>query len=135
MINKSTEDQKTIDAILKKECGASFSFLEKLKYGIYGSPRYQINIDKTILKELTFGQHTNLIYATLEIRKKGICLYFRFKNDEYIDYCRHNQISFLCNDNKFEIQLANNSYSLKILLAKSHKSFLKKLYMARNMQF
>lgn len=109
--------------LLKEITGDSFSFSERLKHKIFGSPRYDIlSVEPDILKDKQQGR----ICGNLEIRKKGLAIYFRFNHDEYVIASNFHQITIMKDENLI-IQSNSHRITLKINNTKSHKVFLRQL--------
>ena len=76
-ILKTSIDKKQKEIEIEQGCGKSFNLLTKFKYQIFGSPKYKIiNISPD---DISFKNNNDLIYFNLEIRQKGVVLYFRYK--------------------------------------------------------
>lgn len=132
MILKTSIDSKSKFFQIKEVCGESFNLIEKFSYGVFGSLRYRIKniFTKTTLSEIS--NYNSIVYANFEIRKKGLVMFFRFKNDQYAIFGRLNQITFQSSKNKFDIQIENELISLEILNSKKHKSFINNLTKIRS---
>ena len=73
------------------------------------------------------------MYCTFELRIKGIAMYFRHKNEEYVLMSRYNQVSFLNYDGTLEVQQSNYTIKLKVVDSKGHKKFLRKFIESREL--
>ena len=83
MLFKTSIDRKQKEIQIKHITGESYSFLEKIKHGLYGSSKYKI-LD--LCPEdigIHEGKSNNLLYGNFELKKEGMAFYFRFLNDEY----------------------------------------------------
>ena len=127
MLFKKSQNQRKISQKLIEISGEPFTIFEIYKNNINGSPRYQlIEISKN---EFTIDllNHNDLIYATIELRKKGIVVYFRYMNEEYQIACNYNQLSYISNDGKFELQTNKHLLKLKVKDLKKQNIFLQNL--------
>ena len=79
-----------------------------------------------------FKKNNDLIYFNLELRQKGIVLYFRYKQDEYAIYGRFNQTLFQSSNNVFEIQIGNYIVKSKIQNNIAHHKFIGKFWELKN---
>lgn len=131
MLFKTSQNQRKVAEKLTEICGKAYSIFEMIKRDIYGSPKYKIIAMSSNKFGLDFEKDEELIYCTIELRKRGLALYFRHRNEEYIIASRFNQFSFLNNDGIFEIQMDFMHLRLKIAEAKRHKKFLKRLMRCR----
>lgn len=125
MLFKTSIDRKQKEIQINHITGESYSFLEKIKHGLYGSSKYKI-LD--LCPEdigIHQGKSNNLLYGNFELKKEGMALYFRFLNDEYTLVGRYNQITFQTNDRYFEIQMGKYAVKMEITNKKAHWSFLK----------
>ena len=133
MLFKTSQNQKKIRENLFAICGNPYSLLQKIKNGFYGSPKYLLLKISPKNFEIDFEEYTDLVYCTFELRTKGIAVYFRHKNEEYILMSRYNQISFLNNDGMLEVQINNYTLILKVVDSKGHKKFLRKFFESRKL--
>lgn len=132
MLFKTSQNQRKIAEELTEISGNSYTIFEMIKKDIYGSPKYKIIAISKNKFDLNFEQDEELIYCTIELRKRGLGLYFRHRNEEYILASRFNQFSFLTNDGIFEIQMDSIQLKLKITDAKRHKKLLQRLMKCRS---
>jgi len=132
MLFKTSQNQKKIRENLFVICGNPYSLLQKIKNGFYGSPKYLLLKISPKNFEIDFEEYTDLVYCTFELRSKGVAVYFRHKNEEYVLMSRYNQISFLNNDGVLEVQINNYIMKLKVADTKSHKRFIQKFIESRN---
>ena len=132
MLFKTSQNQKKIRENLIAICGNPYTLAQKIKNGIYGSPKYLLLKISPKNFEIDFEEYTDLVYCTFELRTKGVAVYFRHKNEEYILMSRYNQISFLNNDRILEVQINDYTIKLKIVDSKGHKNFIRKLVDSRN---
>lgn len=126
MLLKTSIDRKQKEIEIEKKCGQSFNLLTKFKNQIFGSPKYKIisiNPDNISLKK-----NNDLNYFNLELRPKGIVLYFRHRQDEYAIYGRFNQTLFQSSNNIFEIQIGNYIVKSEIQNNISHHKFIGKFW-------
>ena len=130
MFLKTSIDKKQKESEINRICGKSFSLFHKLNHKIFGSPRYKI---------LSLSAHidgikksNDPIHCNMELRKKGVVLYFRFKQDEFAICGRYNQTVFQSSNNIFEIQIANNSIKAEIHHLKSHHKFIANFFKLKN---
>ena len=79
-----------------------------------------------------FEKSNDLIYCNLELREKGVVLYFRFKQDEYAIYGRFNQTVFQSSNNIFEIQIGNDIVKSEIQNKIAHHKFITKFLELKN---
>ena len=111
-------------------CGQSFNLITKFKNQIFGSPKYKII--SIFPDDISFKKNNDLIYFNLELRPKGIVLYFRFKQDEYAIYGRFNQTLFQSSNNVFEIQIGNYIVKSEIQNNIAHHKFIGKFWELKN---
>ena len=132
MLFKTSQNQEKIRENLIAICGNPYTLAQKIKNGIYGSPKYLLLKISPKNFEIDFEEYTDLVYCTFELRTKGVAVYFRHKNEEYILMSRYNQISFLNNDRILEVQINDYTIKLKIVDSKGHKNFIRKFIESRN---
>ena len=130
MLLKTSIDKKQKELEIEQGCGQSFNLLTKLKDQIFGSPKYKII--SIYPDNINFKRNNDLIYYNLELRQKGIVLYFRYKQDEYAIYGRFNQTLFQSSNNIFEIQIANYIVKSEIQNNKAHHKFIRKFLELKN---
>tara|TARA_B100001109_G_C18678726_1_gene387620 strand:- start:220 stop:624 length:405 start_codon:yes stop_codon:yes gene_type:complete len=130
MLLKTSIDKKQKELEIEQGCGQSFNLLTKLKNQIFGSPKYKII--SLYPDNINFKRNNDLIYYNLELRQKGIVLYFRYKQDEYAIYGRFNQTLFQSSNNIFEIQIANYIVKSEIQNNKAHHKFIRKFLELKN---
>lgn len=133
MLFKTSQNQKKIRENLFAICGNPYSLLQKIKNGFYGSPKYLLLKISPKNFEIDFEEYTDLVYCTFELRTKGIAVFFRHKNEEYVLMSRYNQISFLNNDGFLEVQINNYTIILKVVDSKGHKKFLRNFFESRKL--
>ena len=108
---------------VRKKCGKSISFLERILTNNYGSSKYKLEnilpyfVDK---KEIKFYDS---IFLNFDLRDRGIVFCFRIKNNEYIEFCPYYCMSFQSNDNNFTLQTDHYTYSFRIMDKKKHIKF------------
>ena len=134
LLQTSKNPQKTYQ-ILKEESGASFNLLEQFKYNAFGSPKYTLLSILPHEEKLKLEEYTDLVYAAIELRKKGVAVFFRFKNEEFILFGRYNQCSFVSNDGILRLQLANHTLKLQYSNAANHQKFIRRYMKLRNQEF
>jgi len=117
-----------INNIVNDICGKEYTIIDRIVKNNYGSCRYKLLQIKPIKFNIDLENYKESIYINFDLRLKGIVFYFRYKNTEYVEFCRFNQFSFQSNDNSFIIQTDKNIYDFKILDKLNHKKFLIKLY-------
>jgi hypothetical protein len=132
MLFKTSQNQKKIRENLFAICGNPYTLAQKIKKNFYGSPKYLLLKISPKNFEIDFEEYTDLVYCTFELRTKGVAVYFRHKNEEYVLMSRYNQISFLNNDGVFEVQVNNYRIKIKVVDSKGHKKFIRKLIDSRN---
>ena len=132
MLFKTSQNQQKIRENLLAICGNTYTLAQKIKNGIYGSPKYLLLKISPKNFEIDFEEYTDLVYCTFEVRTKGVAVYFRHKNEEYILMSRYNQISFFNNDGVLEVQINNFTIKLKVVYSKGHKKFIRKFIESRN---
>ena len=133
MLFKTSQNQKKIRENLFAICGNPYGLLQKIKNGFYGSPKYHLLKISPKSFEIDFEEYTDLVYCTFELRIKGIAMYFRHKNEEYVLMSRYNQVSFLNYDGTLEVQQSNYTIKLKVVDSKGHKKFLRKFIESREL--
>ena len=130
MLLKTSIDRKQKEIEIEQGCGQSFNLFNKFKYQLFGSPKYKIlSIYPDII---SFEKNNDLINCNLELRKKGVVLYFRFKQDEYAIYGRFNQTLFQSSNNIFEIQIGNFIVKSEIQNIIAHHKFITKFLELKN---
>ena len=130
MLLKTSIDRKQKEIEIEQRCGKSFNLLTKFKNQLFGSPKYKIiSIYPDVID---FEKSNDLIYCNLELREKGIVLYFRLKQDEYAIYGRFNQTVFQSSNNIFEIQIGNDIVKSEIQYKKAHQKFITKFLELKN---
>ena len=132
MLFKTSQNQRKVAEELTEISGNSYTIFEMIKRDIYGSPKYKIIAMSKNKFDLNFEHDEEIVYCALELRKKGLALYFRHRNEEYILASRFNQFSFLNNDGIFEIQMDSIKLKLKVIDNKRHKKFLQRLMKCRS---
>ena len=123
-------DRKQKEIEIEMVCGQSFNLITKFKNQIFGSPKYKII--SIFPDDISFKKNNDLIYFNLELRPKGIVLYFRFKQDEYAIYGRFNQTLFQSSNNVFEIQIGNYIVKSEIQNNIAHHKFIGKFWELKN---
>ena len=130
MLLKISIDKKQKEIEINQNCGQSFNLLTKLKNRLFGSPKYKIiSIYPDVIG---FKKSNDIIKCNLELRGKGIVLYFRFKQDEYAIYGRYNQTVFQSSNNIFDIQIGNDLIKSEIQHTKAHQKFITKFLELKN---
>lgn len=132
MLFKTSQNQKKIKENLLTVCGNPYTLAQKINNGFYGSPKYLLLKISPKNFKIDFEEYTDLVYCTFELRNKGVAVYFRHKNEEYVLMSRYNQISFLKNDEVFEVQINNYTIKLKVVDTKGHKRFIRNFIESRN---
>lgn len=132
MLFKTSQNQKKIRENLFAICGNPYTLVQKIKNGFYGSPKYLLLKIRPKNFEIDFAEYTDLVYCTFELLAKGVAVYFRHKNEEYVLMSRYNQISFLNNDGLLEVQINNYTIKLNVVDNKGHKRFIRKFIECRN---
>ena len=130
MLLKTSIDRKEKEIEIDQRTGQSFNLLIKLRHKLFGSPRYRII--NMIPDVIGFEKNNDLIYCNIELRNKGIVLYFRFKQDEYAICGRYNQTVFQSSNNIFEIQIGNDRVKTEIIHPKTHQKFISKFLKLKN---
>lgn len=130
MLLKTSIDRKQKEIEIEQNCGQSFNLITKLKNQIFGSPKYKII--NMYPDDICLKKNNDLIYFNLELRPKGIVLYFRYKQDEYAIYGRFNQTLLQSSNNIFEIQIGNHLVKSEIQNNISHHKFIGKLWELKN---
>ena len=130
MLLKTSIDRKQKEIEIEQKCGQSFNLLTKFKNQIFGSPKYKII--SIYPDDISFKKNNDLIYFNLELRPKGIVLYFRYKQDEYAIYGRFNQTLLQSSNNIFEIQIGNYLVKSEIQNNISHHKFIGKFWELKN---
>ena len=130
MLLKTSIDKKQKEIEIEQNCGQSFGLLTKFKNQIFGSRKYKII--SIYPDDICFNKNNDLIYFNLELRPKGIVLYFRYKQDEYAIYGRFNQTLFQSSNSIFEIQIGNYIVKSEIQDNISHHKFIGKFWELKN---
>ena len=130
MLLKTSIDRKQKEIEIEQICGQSFNLLAKFKYQLFGSSKYKIvSIYPDVIG---FEKSNDLIHCNLELKQKGVVLYFRFKQDEYAIFGRFNQTVFQSSNNIFEIQIGNDIVKSEIQYKKAHQKFITKFLELKN---
>ena len=132
MLFKTSQNQKKIRENLFAICGNPYTLAQKIKNGFYGSPKYKLLKISPKNFNIDFEEYTDLVYCTFELRAKGVAVYFRHKNEEYVLMSRYNQISFLNNDGILEVQISNYTIKLEVTNSEGHKKFIRRFIDSRN---
>ena len=123
MILKLNIERPKKEKLLKELTGDDFNCFERLKNKIFGSARYDIiSIEPDIFKQRQSGR----ICANLEIRKKGLAIYFRFNHDEYAFVTNFHQLTIMKDENLI-IQMNTHRITLKINNTNDHIAFVRNL--------
>ena len=130
MLLKTSIDRKQKEFEIEQGCGQSFNLFTKFKYQLFGSPKYKIISFRP--DNIGFKKNNDLNYFNLELRQKGIVLYFRYKQDEYAIYGRFNQTLFQSSNNIFEIQIGNFIVKSEIQNKIAHHKFIRKFLELKN---
>ena len=130
MLLKTSIDRKEKEIEIDQRTGQSFNLLIKIRHKLFGSPRYRII--NMIPDVIGFEKNNDLIYCNIELRNKGVVLYFRFKQDEFAICGRYNQTVFQSSNNIFEIQIGNDRVKTEIIHPKSHQKFISKFLKLKN---
>ena len=109
-------------------CGKEYTIISRIVKNNYGSCRYKLLQINPIKFNIDLENYTESIYLNFDLRASGIVFYFRYKNTEYVEFCKFNQFSFQSNDNSFIIQTDKIIYDFAILDKLNHKKFLIRLY-------
>ena len=117
-----------INDIVNDICGKEYTILNRIVENNYASCRYKLLQIKSAKFNIDLECYTESIYLNFDLRNNGIVFYFRFRNTEYVEFCKFNQFSFQSNDNSFIIQTDKNIYDFEILDKLNHKKFLIRLY-------
>ena len=117
-----------INDIVNDICGKEYSIFNRIFENNYASCRYKLLQIKPVKFNIDLECYSESVYLNFDLRNNGIVFYFRFRNTEYVEFCKFNQFSFQSNDNSFIIQTDQNIYDFKILDKLNHKKFLIKLY-------
>ena len=130
MLLKTSIDKRQKEIEIEQRCGQSFNLLTKFKYQLFGSPKYRI---ASIYPDVIgFEKSNDLINCNIELRQKGIVLYFRYKQDEYAIFGRFNQTVFQSSNNILEIQIGNDIVKSEIQDKKAHQKFIMKFLELKN---
>ena len=137
MLFKKSQDQKKISQKVEEISGATFNILEIFKERLDGSHKHQLQQISKNNFDIDLESYTDLVYATIELREKGIVIYFRYKNEEYQLACNYNRLSYISNDGKFELQTDSHQLKLKVKDLKRHHFFIRNLIKckAKSMSF
>lgn len=132
MILKTSQNQKKVSDSLLLVCGKSFSLIEKINNNLFGSPKYLMKAITPTRFNLDFDDYTDLVYCTVELRKKGVAIYFRFKNEEYVILTRYNQLTYVSSETSFDFQAGNFLLKLTVVDTKNHFKFIRRLVQCKN---
>ena len=132
MLFKTSQNQKKVRENLIEICGKPYTLIQKIKNSIYGSPKYLLLKISPKNFKIDFEEYSDLVYCTFEIRTRGLAVYFRHKNEEYVLMSRYNQFSFLNNDGVLEAQMDDYTIKLRVVDVNKHVNFIRKLIECRN---
>ena len=127
LVNKKIKKTE-LQSLLNESSGKGYTIIERIKKGIYGSQQYRIISIRNNKLSDEFEESSDIVYSNLEIRKKGISLHFRFKNEEYLDCCHFNKLKIMSNDNVLTLQIENSIYKLQYKNPKQNNLLIKKIY-------
>ena len=125
MLFKVSKNPTEIREEVKLITGKEFNFFERIKLNIYGSPKYQLIDIKPQKYNINIQDYTDNVFVSIDTRKKGLAIYFRYINEEYISASNFNQITYISNDETFEVQTDKHLFKMKILNKKQHLKFIK----------
>ena len=133
MIFKTSIDKKEKELEIEKIAGKSYSLIEKVSLGIYGSPKYKIIDVYPENVGIRKKKNNDIISCNFEIKKEGLAMYFRIVNDEYTLVGRFNQITFQTSETNFELQINGIAVKTQIMNTKDHIKFLKTYFKYRTL--
>jgi len=119
---------KDVDNEIKALVGKPYSFWERLKMGGVGSQRFVVsggNEALTALMEKTSSMH----FCNLELRQKGVVVWFRIKLDNYALAIPHHLLSV----QKTENQLRLMGGEWKIILTPANNATLDNVFILKMM--
>lgn len=128
MLLEVIHEDYDVNDIVKDICGNEYTIIDRILKNNYGSCRYKLLKIKPVKFNIDLENYSQDIYLNFDLRINGIVFYFRYKNTEYVEFCRFNQFTFQSNDNSFIIQTDRNIYEFKILDKLNHKKFIINLY-------
>lgn len=134
LVQTSKNPKKTYQTV-KEHAGPSFNLLEQFRHNAFGSPKYTLLSILPQEDSLPLDEYTDLVYAAIELRKKGVAVFFRYRNEEFIVFGRYNQCSFLSNDGILKLQLDNHTLTLQYSNAASHQKFINRYMHLRKQSF
>ena len=124
MLLKTSIDRRQKEIEIEHRCGQSYNMLHKLKHQLFSSPKYKIiSINPDVIG---FEKNNDLINCYIELRQKGVLLYFRYNQDDYAICGRFNQTVFQSSNNIFDIQIGNDSVKAEIQHTNAHQKFIAK---------
>ena len=76
LVNKKIKKTE-LQSLLNESSGKGYTFIERIKKGIYGSQQYRIiSIRNNNLSD-EFSESSDIVYSNIEIRKKGYITTFQ----------------------------------------------------------
>ena len=132
MLLEVNNEDLEVKKIIQKTCGKEYSLLKRIRYNNYGSNRYKLVSLSPTKFNIDVENYNDNIYLNFDLRDQGIVFYFRYKNTEFVNFCKYHIITFQSNDYSFILQTDSNIYKFNILNIKRHNAFIKKLYHFKN---
>ena len=132
MLFEVNDDTVKLSKKIDDLCGKSNSIIQRIVNNNYGSEKYELIVLNSKSPKITLKNHTDSIYLNFDLREKGLVFYFRFRNTEYVDFCKYNMLTFQSSDFVFTLQTDQNIYKFKIIKQKSHIKFIQQLYRFKN---
>lgn len=118
MLRKVTFQSKELAKEINAHVGKSYGFMERLKLGGIGSPRYEIiQSDDKIRKLLAIDN--SIDYCNIELRKSGVALYFRSRVDTYGLFIPYYQLTIFKTDGMVTVYGGN--YNVRVKMAYNRK--------------
>ncbi len=126
VFNTTYNNPKT-DKEIETIVGKPFSFIEKIKMGGSGSPRFKLTTsDIKTTQILSYDNNTN--FATLEIRKAGVIIYFRAILESYSITIPFRSLSIFYSDKALNIYCNSHKFALTPSeKGINYKKFIRKL--------
>ncbi len=129
MIYGNNHNDKKQRAEINELVGIPYGFIERLKLGGNGSPRLSVDEYSPQLK-LQFGESAERKFINIELRKKGILIYFRNHVNNYVWPIPYYQLSIFQSGTFnihahglfIKIHLDTNSRSSNIFIKKMLKA-------------
>ena len=129
---KVSYKDRVIEAEIKELIGAKFNLLERFKMKGVGSQRFTVEGVNRELSDLWQGQ-SGAQLTNIEMRKKGILLWFRFKIENYVLAFPYSRLNVYKNNNV--LTLISGKWTIRLKAANNiplKMEFVRKLFEKKN---